>query len=709
MKIRWKLLILLLVIALGPLIAAGVLQRASMRRLGRRLASGTREILTLSARRHLQALVDNYGRIVARDKKALELAVRVQAGGVEHCLAATPPAAPRLFFSADYDKGTSLPKGMHTSKKHFRLGPDDNPTAVPVTYEEQVFFVVKGVDRKTVADDMGRLSTMPKVYKLLHEANPDVMHWQYTSLESGFHSSYPGHGGYPDDYDPRVRKWYTDAKESGGLSWVIMPDVSTRNVTLGVSMPVHRPDGSFAGVTAIDVPLKGVLKELTLPEDWAEEAETMLVYPGEPGSDIDRRLGIVAHESYEGHVHDWRAPVEVQFVDSDDKEEFGAMLRGAAAGRSGVRKMRYKGAEALWAYGTCGPGQPFPLVIVPYDRIVARAAEAEQYVLDKTVAVLRNTGIILAGVVVIVAIVAFVSSRSVTRPVARLADAAARLAGGDFDAKVDIRTGDELQELGRIFNETGPMLRERERMKRSLALAMEIQQHLLPQENPSVENFDVAGRSVYCDETGGDYYDFIDLVDLGPGKIGIALGDVTGHGIAAALLMASARGVLRSHAGRHGGDLAKLFEALNTHLVRDTGEDKFITLFYGVLDGPSRSLAWTSGGHDPGLWLHHATGEFEELPNTGVPLGIVEGAAYEQGGPVVLEPGDLILVGTDGIWEARNLEGQMFGKQRLRDLMAASAGMPADEIHQAVVDAVASFRGAAPQTDDITLVVIKAL
>ena len=173
--------------------------------------------------------------------------------------------------------------------------------------------------------------------------------------------------------------------------------------------------------------------------------------------------------------------------------------------------------------------------------------------------------------------------------------------------------------------------------------------------------------------------------------------------------MASARAVLRSHAGRYGGNLSELFAALNEHLYHDTGDDRFITLFVGLLDGPDRSLTWASGGHDPALWLRRADGRFEELPNTGVPLGILEGACFEQAGPVTIQGGDIIVIGTDGIWEAMNPEQEQFGKDRLRQVIAAGAEESAADIQAAVVAAVHAFRDSEPQKDDITLVVIKGV
>ena len=296
----------------------------------------------------------------------------------------------------------------------------------------------------------------------------------------------------------------------------------------------------------------------------------------------------------------------------------------------------------------------------------------------------------------------------INRPIRLLHEGMEQLARGRLDTRIQrLRTRDEFEPLIDRFNEMAAGLGERDQMKRSLALAMEIQQHLLPQEQPVLANLDVAGQSRYCDETGGDYYDFIDLMDLGPEKIAVAVGDVTGHGIGAALLMASARAVLRSHAPRHGADLTALFAAINSHLVRDTGDERFMTLFYGILDGRERSLLWASGGHDPALWYRAESGEIEELPNTGIPLGVLEPMDFQQAGPVKLAAGDIVLVGTDGIWEAANAAGERFGKHRLRETLLACRDRSAAEIRSAVIAAVGDFRGDVPQQDDITLVVIK--
>jgi sigma-B regulation protein RsbU (phosphoserine phosphatase) len=709
MSIRKKLLILLLLVSLAPLIIASLLHRYWTHSLGNHLAGEVRETLTQSARLQLQQLVDGYGQILNRNKELLVLSLKMQAEAAERRLSEGPPGSPRLFFSRDYDVGINLPGGMVLSDKHYREV-DGKLNPIPVTYEEQVYFVPAGVDPETIADDLACLSTMPEVYQFIYKSNPDMMYWQYTALESGFHTCYPGHGGYPANYDPRKRRWYVEAKEADSLVWFPpMIEVSTRTITLALSMPVHRPNGAFAGVTAIDIPLAGIFKPLQLPEQWASGAESMVVNLAMTGEAAGKKLAIVAGKSYEGRISDWHQPVALEYLESNDQQELAVLMKEALAGRAGVRRMSYQGRDAFWAYGGGGKTQTFPVVIVPYELIVAKAAEAEKAVRRETIDGLIFTGIILLAVLGATVAVAFYSSCRVSKPIVQVTEAGRKLAGGNYSATVNIKTGDELEELGNVFNSTGPKLLERERMKQSLALAMEIQQHRLPQEAPRLEGFETAGRSIYCDETGGDYYDFIDLVDLGSGKLGVAVGDVTGHGIGAALLMVSARGALRSHAGSHGGDLTELFRIVNAHLVRDTGNERFMTLFYGMLDSATSTLRWTSAGHDPAMWLRRGTGQIEELSNTGIPLGVLEETTYEPAGPVSLQSGDIVLIGTDGIWEARNPTGEQFGKHRLRELLSSHSSRTAAEIRGAVAEAVYEFIGTGSQEDDITLVVIKKL
>ena len=707
MKIRQKHLVLLLGIALIPVGIVSILYARSMSKTGRHLAEQTRQILIDHAKLHLRTLVDDFGSMVRRDKVALELALSRQVQEVERRLAEAPPATPQLFFSQDYDNKTHLPDDIQLTNKYQKLV-EGKDVQIPLSFDQQVFFVVRGTPLDAVSDDLARLSTMPEVYWELYQTNPKLMTWLYTALEVGFHSSYPGHGGYPAEYDPRVRLWYTQAKAQGGMTWTLLPDVSTRKVTLTVSAPVKRPDGAFAGTTAIDIDLARILNLSSLPESWKGSSIVLHVQPDLPDYQLTEKLLIIAQQSYIAEGERWTKPPEQEFLDSADTDELEAMRKDIIAGKSGVRRMTYKGADSFWAYNPWREGDPLVVVIVPYEQVVAAAAQTARFISSETAEALKSIGTVLIAVLCAVVIAAIISATSLTRPLYKLVRAAKELANGNFDARVDIRTHDELGVLGDTFNDVGPKLREHQRMKHSLELAMEVQQHLLPHEPPRMEGFDIAGKSVPCDETGGDYYDFIDLLELGPKKLGIALGDVTGHGIGAALLMASARSALRNQVAYQGAALDVLFDKLNVSMLRDTGEARFITLFYALLDGQTRTLHWASGGHDPAFWLRDESGSIEELSEPrGVPLGIIENTQYRQSNPVSLHPGDIVMVGTDGIWEAMNDEDEQFGKERLKGIISQGANDSAQDICDSVVRAVHEFQGNHPQEDDITLVVIK--
>jgi len=186
------------------------------------------------------------------------------------------------------------------------------------------------------------------------------------------------------------------------------------------------------------------------------------------------------------------------------------------------------------------------------------------------------------------------------------------------------------------------------------------------------------------------------------------VGDVSGHGIGAALVMAATRGMLHAEAPHCRNDLGELLRRLNRQLAADAKEGTFVTLFCGMLDDSARSVVWSSAGHEPALWRHAGTGLIEELANTGLPLGVLGDAAYEQAGPVVLEPGDILVMGTDGICEARDSSDQFFGPERLRKLMENGAGLTAGQICDLIIDEVAKFIHPAARTDDVTLIVAKA-
>jgi sigma-B regulation protein RsbU (phosphoserine phosphatase) len=243
--------------------------------------------------------------------------------------------------------------------------------------------------------------------------------------------------------------------------------------------------------------------------------------------------------------------------------------------------------------------------------------------------------------------------------------------------------------------------------KKSLALAGEIQKSLLPHESPRIQGLDIAGRNDSCEEIGGDYFDFLWGQECSDNHFDAVVGDVTGHGVEAALLMTTARAFLRMRASQCGG-ISGIVTEMNRHLTLDIlNTGRFMTLFYISIDPQTKTLQWVRAGHDPAIIYDPAKNKFEELKGDGLALGVDENFSYQENLKTGLESGQIIAIGTDGIWETFNQNGEMFGKELFRQIIRKNAHLGANQIVDAVYKELDRFASGAKTKDDITLVIIK--
>jgi sigma-B regulation protein RsbU (phosphoserine phosphatase) len=311
-------------------------------------------------------------------------------------------------------------------------------------------------------------------------------------------------------------------------------------------------------------------------------------------------------------------------------------------------------------------------------------------------AVFLGIGIYLTGLV----------SKNLTIPFTEIIQTLRGVRNGRFDKKVQVTTNDEIGYTGDVINEMTEGLKERERMQQSLNLAMEVQQNLLPRDDPEIEGLDIAGTSLYCEETGGDYFDYLIPADNGQKKICVVVGDVADHGISSAMLMTTARAFLRQRISR-SGELDEVVSDVNRQLARDVEDSgRFMTLFICEIDRNHNVIHWVSAGHDPAMIYHCESGVFEELAGNALPLGVSETAAYQKFDKRIA-PGQIIMMGTDGIWESQSPQGAMFGKERYKEIIRNNAGRPAKDIIQAVIKEVDHFCHPLQKADDVTLVITK--
>ncbi len=242
------------------------------------------------------------------------------------------------------------------------------------------------------------------------------------------------------------------------------------------------------------------------------------------------------------------------------------------------------------------------------------------------------------------------------------------------------------------------------RKEQGLALAHDLQRRLMPAPRLPLPGYDIYSQALTCDETGGDFFDYLRDRD---GHVGLVVGDVSGHGIVAALLMATGRALLRAFASMDD-DLARIVTRLNRALTRDMGSDQFMTLFYGDLDLADRTLTWVKAGHCEPILYRGSTREVQMLGGRGMGLGFEQDYEYTAVGPMKLHPGDALLIYTDGITEARNPAGEFFGTERLIDIVSGS-----HESSQALVERIVSevteFSGGEGYADDLTLIAARLL
>ncbi len=242
---------------------------------------------------------------------------------------------------------------------------------------------------------------------------------------------------------------------------------------------------------------------------------------------------------------------------------------------------------------------------------------------------------------------------------------------------------------------------QQERLERELQLAMEIQQRFQPTAPPVVPGYELQGISFPCYEIGGDYYDFIERED---GRLVIALGDVSGKGTAAALLMSSLHAAIHAQAGSHE-TLVETISAVNRYLADNIPPNRFVTLFYAELDPASGALSFLNAGHNPPLIVHSA-GPVEQLASGGLPLGIKRDAEYREG-RTQLQMGDVLVIYSDGVTEAASPSGEEFGPTRLYEVVSRNIDASAAGVRDRIESALTKFSQGTQAADDITLVIVK--
>jgi phosphoserine phosphatase RsbU/P len=308
-------------------------------------------------------------------------------------------------------------------------------------------------------------------------------------------------------------------------------------------------------------------------------------------------------------------------------------------------------------------------------------------------------------------ITGIVMTRRITKAVSDLYQATQFVKTGDWTHRVRIERRDQLGVLGESFNDmTGSISglleesKKRQRLENEISIASEVQNQLFPQKMPAVGGVELEAICKAARTVSGDYYDFI---QLSPTHLAIALADISGKGISAALLMASLQAALRSQllaAGSETMSTAELVARLNMHLVRNTADDRFATFFIAVYDSATRTLRYTNAGHLPGFLISNGTSK--HLDKGGMVLGVVEDYVYEEGS-VIVPPNALLVEYSDGLVEPENVYGEEFGIRRLQEAAIRVQSSAPRVVGQSLMMAAEEWAGTPEQADDMTVVVAR--
>jgi phosphoserine phosphatase RsbU/P len=501
-------------------------------------------------------------------------------------------------------------------------------------------------------------------------------------------------------YDPRTRPFYVRAVASRDVAW-LPPYVFYDQGIPGIScaMAVRGPDDHLRGVVSVDFDLN----------DLSEVARTVAASPNSEVMAFTSDLLLVAHSA-------------IRVVPATTQGAQGKLLSLADVGDSATGDF-YKSLATR------------PLETLPKSRgrasFVSFSHHDQSYIACvqsmtedagpmqwvATVAPLsdfapspwqfaRVPGLITLAALLVAVVIASLLARRISTPLTTLVGASEIIGRGDLNVTFSLGPLYEFQQLNAALHQMLANLRDWVRLRASLNLAMEIQRRVLPNAPPAVPGFDLAGYCAYNEQAGGHYYDFVVVDRTNPQRFIVALGDVMGHGLPSAVLMAGVRSILRNTLSARIAP-GTLLTRMNSLLFQDHAGQRSMAMCLACFDASYAGCIWASAGHAPPIVFDSVDRIFQELEGGDVPLGTKDDTEYGnyQFGPLAKHM--IIFIGSRSVWENQSPAGEPFGRDRLKKVIADNAGESAEEIKHAILLSIAKFGGTNPAPHDITFVIIK--
>ena len=586
----------------------------------------------------------------------------------------------------------------------------DTPPADP--RDATVFLFSPGSTVTTDSEEFRKSAGMDDLLRGMYDADEDLVS-VFLATDSGILRSYPWENTDAETYDPRTRAWFTGAKGTNGVYWS-KPYVDSfgHGLVVTSSKAVTTPYGTW--VIGSDVRVDVITSEF-LNTTLGGRGYAVL---------MDNSGDIISRPQLAAGDHRWDQPFPQDNVFKSSDPALVAAGKNMTEGRTGVERVQFNGVDTFVAYAPV-PSQnwsvavclPVSEVTAPIDRtragITASGRETEEWIAEQSDRVMLLFSLLSGLLLLIVIALSVALSKAITRPVDILQQATQAIGKGDLAYRVELRTGDEFEELADSINRMAGDLRhtiddlqrttaEKERYASEMEIAREIQQTFLPETIPDIPGFEIAATTIPAMEIGGDLYDFIPQKD---GSMGFVIGDVSGKGVSAALYMALCRTQIHT-CGAGSGEPAEAIDQAN-RLIYDEGRSSmFITVFYAVLDTRKMMLSYVNAGHNPPLLIRGDPPVAHMLEGKGIALGVIDDSRAKTV-TLPLRCGDLLVLYTDGVTEAFNERDEYYGEERMTGVITKNRFRPAREIGEALLEDIRLFAGAAPQSDDITFILVK--
>jgi sigma-B regulation protein RsbU (phosphoserine phosphatase) len=563
-------------------------------------------------------------------------------------------------------------------------------------------------------EERSELAGLERIMISARTAHPDIT-WIYIGTGSGIFRLYPATDDLPPEFDPRNRDWYQSALRQEEIVWS-RPYVDAGGSGLTVTCSYRIPDPAREWIIGADVTIE-TINQMILDTSFGGEGYGMLI-----GSDghVITRPGLTAEDQL------WDEAFTTENLLLAPNREIKAVAQKMVRGETGISRISLDKNDVFVAYAPVKTTGWSIAIVMPVETVIEPAILTGEKLNRQTAEtadqidqqITRSMHLFIITMVVLIAAAVLGSalfSQAITRPLKRLSEGADAIGRGDLAYRVETGTDDEFGELAGNFNTMAEDLSammtdlerttaERERLSRELEIARSIQESFLPDRAPIIKGFDLAAKSIPALFVGGDFYDFI---PIGEGRFGLVIADVSGKGVSAALFMALSRTLVRASTADEPSPAVAITQA-NRLICEDSKTSMFVTLFYAILDANEKTLTYVNAGHNPPVFLRGDDHSITLLKAEGIALGVIEDIELETV-EIPLYENDLLVLYTDGVTEAENKDQELYGEERLEAVLKGIQDETAAGIIASIIEDISAFAGDNPQSDDITLLVMKTL